>query len=106
MRQLVFDGPRQTSWRDVPAPRLSGATGALVAPTVVSTCDMDAVAMSGRVRFRAGTPLGHEGVGVVVALGDAVASLSIGDRVIIPWQISCGVCGRCRRGQDTFCESV
>lgn len=106
MRQLVLTGPRATQWRDVPEPRLATDLGAIVEPIVVSTCDMDAVALSGAIRFRPGTPLGHEGVAVVVDVGDHVVSVAPGDTVIIPWQISCGVCDRCRRGQDTFCTGV
>lgn len=106
MRQLVFTGPRSVEWVDVPIPTLDGPTAAIVEPLVVSTCDMDAVALSGLIRFRAGTPLGHEGVGRVVDIGDDVVGHSVGDVVIIPWQISCGRCDRCRRGQDTFCTSV
>jgi hypothetical protein len=70
MRQLVFTGPRATEWVDAPDPTLTTPTGALVEPTVVSTCDMDAVALSGMIRFRPGTPLGHEGIGVVVEVGE------------------------------------
>jgi alcohol dehydrogenase len=107
MRQLRFEGVRQAQWRDdAVAPRLGSDLAALVEPLVVSTCDMDAVAMSGAVRFRPGTPLGHEGVGVVVDIGDRVRDVRPGDHVIIPWQISCGSCERCRRGHDTFCSQV
>lgn len=106
MRQLVFEGARRARWIDAPAPTLTNDTGALVRPIVVSTCDMDAVAMAGVIRFRSGTPLGHEGVGVVVEPGDAVTTVKAGDVVIMPWQISCGTCPRCRRGQDTHCETV
>lgn len=106
MRQLVFEGSRKVSWREVAAPTLSSATGAIVEPVAVSTCDMDAVALSGLIRFRAGTPLGHEGVGQVIEVGDRVGLVTPGDLVIIPWQISCGSCGRCLRGQDTYCENI
>ncbi len=106
MRQLVFDGARTARWVDAPEPRITSGGGALVRPVAVSTCDMDAVALSGAIRFRGGTPLGHEGVGVVVDTGDEVRRHRPGDLVIIPWQISCGRCRRCQRGQDTHCETV
>lgn len=106
MRQLVFEGPRSVQWRDVPSPRLTSATAAIVEPVVVSTCDMDAVAMSGLIRFRGGTPLGHEGVGRVLDVGDSVVNVAVGDLVVVPWQISCGHCDRCLRGQDTYCATV
>jgi alcohol dehydrogenase len=106
MRQLVFDGARTARWREAPAPALTSGTSALVHPVVVSTCDMDAVALSGLIRFRPATPLGHEGVAVVTEVGDAVQAVRPGQQVIVPWQISCGGCTRCRRGQDTHCETV
>lgn len=106
MRQLVFEGARSTRWIDVPVPSLSSAEAVLVRPEVVATCDMDAVALSGLIRFRPGTPLGHEGVGTVIDVGSGVTGFQPGDLVVIPWQISCGACGRCRRGQDTHCEAV
>ncbi|MBO0729809.1 MAG: alcohol dehydrogenase catalytic domain-containing protein [Acidimicrobiaceae bacterium] len=106
MRQLHFIGPRRAEWVEAPEPQLTTNVGAIVEPIAVSSCDMDAVALSGRIRFRSGTPLGHEGVGVVVEVADGVTTCSPGDTVIIPWQISCGTCPRCRRGQDTFCTTV
>jgi alcohol dehydrogenase len=106
MRRLVFEGARSARWTDAAAPALTSGTGALVRVDVVGTCDMDAVALSGLVRFRPGTPLGHEGVGTVTEVGDAVTGVRPGDQVIIPWQISCGTCDRCRRGQDTYCATV
>jgi threonine dehydrogenase-like Zn-dependent dehydrogenase len=106
MRQLLFTGPRSVVWEDVPEPGLDSDLAAVVEPVAVSTCDMDAVALSGMVRFRPGTPVGHEGVGRVIDVGDDVVGVSPGDVVIIPWQISCGACDRCKRGQDTFCRAV
>lgn len=106
MRQMVFEGARQARWVEGAEPRLTGDRAALVRPMAVSTCDMDAVALSGLIRFRGGTPLGHEGVGVVVDVGDQVGRHAPGDVVVIPWQISCGTCSRCARGQDSHCETV
>lgn len=106
MRQLVYVGPRRVEWIDAPEPSLSSASSAVVRPLVVSTCDMDAVALSGGIRFRPGTPLGHEGVGVVEAVADGVSHHRPGDVVIVPWQISCGVCERCKRGHDAYCSTV
>lgn len=106
MRQLVFAGPRDARWIETAPPVLTSPGGALVRMDVVATCDMDAVAMSGAIRFRPGTPLGHQGVGTVIETGDAVTGVRPGDQVIVPWQISCGACPRCLRGQDTYCAAV
>lgn len=106
MRRLVFVGPRKVDWIEAPEPELSTERSAIVRPLAVSTCDMDAVALAGAIRFRSGTPLGHEGVAVVEVIGDDVARCRVGDVVVVPWQISCGTCDRCLRGQDAYCTSV
>lgn len=106
MRQLNYVEARKLAWHDVPTPRLPSDKAALVRPIVVSTCDMDGVVISGAAPFKGPLPVGHEGVAEVVEVGDAVTSLVPGDRVIVPWKISCGECGKCRAGLTAFCESV
>jgi threonine dehydrogenase-like Zn-dependent dehydrogenase len=90
----------------VPAPELPSDQGALVRPLVVSTCDMDGVVISGAARFKGPVPVGHEGVAEVVEVGEKVRSLSPGDRVIVPWKISCGTCAKCQAGLTAHCLSV
>lgn len=106
MQELVFEEARTVSWREVPDARIGSGRGALVRPLVVSTCDMDAIALSGVIRFRSGTPLGHECVAEVVAVGVDVETVVPGDVVVVPWQISCGTCARCVRGHLTYCTEV
>jgi threonine dehydrogenase-like Zn-dependent dehydrogenase len=77
-----------------------------VRPLIVSTCDFDGVVISGLARFKGPVPLGHEGIGEVVDVGDAVKKLRPGDKVIIPWKISCGECAKCRAGLTAHCTSV
>jgi alcohol dehydrogenase len=66
---------------------------------------MDGGVISGLAPFRGPLPVGHEGVGEVVEVGDAVR-LRPGDKVIIPWKISCGECPNCERGFTAHCTSV
>jgi alcohol dehydrogenase len=106
MEQLTFAGPGRVEWRDVPAPTLAGAADALIRPLAVATCDLDTAVVHGAAPFPGPFPLGHEGVGEVAAIGSEVTSVSVGQRVIIPFQISCGSCARCRRGLTASCESV
>jgi threonine dehydrogenase-like Zn-dependent dehydrogenase len=54
----------------------------------------------------AGDILGHESMGVVAEVGSAVSDLSPGDRVVMPFQISCGTCFFCRQGQQTHARSA
>lgn len=106
MRQLTLEGPRDLQWRDVSEPDLEDDGQALVRPLVVATCDMDAPMIAGDLPFPTPIAMGHEGVAEVVAVGKAVRSVKPGDRVVVPFQISCGTCERCRRGVTDACERV
>jgi alcohol dehydrogenase len=106
MEQLTLVGQGKIEWQDVPAPRLEGPGEALVRPLAVSRCAIDLPYVSGLLPPPRPFALGHECVGEVTAVGDSVTSVRVGDRVIVPFQISCGACGRCRRGYTGSCESV
>jgi len=106
MRQLNYIKAGTLEWHEVPAPRLPSDMAALVRPLVVSTCDMDGVVISGLAPFKGPLPVGHEGVGEVLDVGDAVTAHRPGDRVIIPWKISCGECPKCLAGLTAHCTGV
>jgi alcohol dehydrogenase len=105
MRQLNYIGARQLEWHDVPAPTLDADHAALVRPTVVATCDADGFLIAGGF-LKGPYPVGHEGLGVVEEIGDAVTSIRPGDQCVIPWKISCGFCVNCSRGLTAQCLSV
>ena len=105
MQQLTYLGPGELAWRDVPAPKLDSDRAAIVRPLAVATCDLDALIIEGRSPFPAPFPLGHECVAEVVEIGDAVAEIRPGQRVSVPFQISCGDCAACRRGRTANCET-
>ena len=104
MRQLQFKGPRTVEWADVPEPVLQADHEALVAPVAATTCDVDAAVIAGSSPFRPPFALGHEAVGRIVALGDAVSGLAIGDLVSIPYHRCCGSCEPCRRQTPLHCD--
>ena len=106
MRQLTMASPGVLDWHDVPEPDLQGDAEALVKPLVVATCDLDGPMVAGETPFPGPIALGHEGVAEVLAVGKAVTSVKPGDRVVVPFQISCGECDRCRRGLTGSCERV
>ena len=106
MRELAYLGPDRVAWREVPEPQLHGDVDALVGPIAVSTCDLDAAIVHGIVPFPAPYALGHECIADVVSVGSAVAKVKRGDRVAVPFQISCGRCDFCRRGLAANCTSV
>jgi alcohol dehydrogenase len=107
MRQLVFLGPGRAEWQEAPEPAVGGPLEAIVAPVAVATCDLDVAILRGTFKaFPGSFPLGHEGVARVTDVGQAVSSVSPGDLVVVPFQISCGTCPACRGGRTGNCNSV
>jgi threonine dehydrogenase-like Zn-dependent dehydrogenase len=106
VRALTFIEKGKVEWREADDPKLEGDGEALVRPVAVATCDLDLALVRGQIPTPGPLAVGHEGVGEVVDVGDAVSSLSTGDLVSIPFQVSCGDCRNCRRGQTGNCESV
>jgi threonine dehydrogenase-like Zn-dependent dehydrogenase len=93
-------------WHDVPDPVLPDGKAVIVRPLTVSTCDMDGIVIAGGMPLRGPVPLGHEGEGVIIEVGDQVSRFKVGDRVIIPWKIACGSCLHCGRGHTAQCDTV
>ncbi|MCP9272645.1 alcohol dehydrogenase catalytic domain-containing protein [Mycolicibacterium arenosum] len=106
MRQLMLDAPDSCSWREVPDPEIISGTAALVRPIAVACCDLDVAVSEGRLPMAPGHALGHEGVAEVVAVGDEVSGVTVGDRVVVPFQINCGTCAACSRGATGSCASL
>jgi alcohol dehydrogenase len=106
MRQLTMTADRDVEWWEVPEPGLKGDRDALVRPLAVALCDLDAAILRGIAPIPGPIALGHECVAEVVDVGDSVVSVAPGDRVVVPFQISCGECARCRRGRTGDCQSV
>lgn len=106
MRQLDFIEAGKLEWREADEPRMEGDREAIVRPVAVATCDLDRGLIAGVVPTQEPFAFGHEGIAEVVEVGDAVEQLEPGELVSVPFQISCGECGRCRRGQSGNCDSV
>jgi threonine dehydrogenase-like Zn-dependent dehydrogenase len=106
MRELYLETPGRYVWREVADPVLEGPGEALVRPIAVASCDLDVFVARGLAPLAPGYAQGHEGVAEVVAVGDSVANVRAGDRVVVPFQISCGECRECRRGATGSCTTL
>ena len=106
MRTLRVAPGARLHWSSVPVPPPPGPDGAIVRPLAVATCDMDPVIALGSGPFVLPLHIGHECVAEVVAVGDEVSGVTIGERVIVPFQISCGECVSCRQGRTGNCATV
>lgn len=106
MRALQAAPGTRLRWRDVPAPAPPGPDEAVVHPIAASTCDLDCPIALGATQFALPLHLGHECVADVLAVGERVSTVKPGDRVLVPFQISCGTCTPCRAGRTGSCTSV
>ncbi len=94
------------AWREVAEPAITAPKQALVRPIAVACCDLDVAVVQGRLPMPPGHAVGHEGLAEVVSVGEEVSSVRVGDRVVVPFQISCGNCRHCRRGVTGTCASL
>lgn len=107
MKAVVYHDIGDIRLEEVPEPQLQKATDAIVRLTTSAICGTDLHLVRGTVSgMQPGTILGHEGVGVVEQLGDAVRNLKVGDRVVIPSTIACGYCSYCRAGYYAQCDNA
>lgn len=105
MKAVVFHGVGDIRLDDVPEPKLKDPFDAIVRLTASAICGTDLHIVRGTMAgMKAGTILGHEGVGVVEEVGKSVRNLRPGDRVVIPSTIACGWCSYCRAGYFAQCD--
>lgn len=105
MKAIVFHGIGDIRLDDVEDPKLEADTDAVVRLTASAICGTDLHMIRGTLPgMKAGTILGHEGVGVVEEVGKDVRNFKKGDRVVIPSTIACGACMQCRDGRFAQCD--
>ena len=106
MKALVYHGPGNKAWEEVPDPTILKPTDAIVRIDTTTICGTDLHILKGDVpAVTDGRILGHEGVGTVVEVGDAVTDVAVGDRVIVSCISSCGKCSYCRAGVYSHCQA-
>ncbi len=104
MRALVYHGPGQKAWEDVPKPEIIVDTDAIVRVDAVTICGTDLHILKGDVpAVTDGRILGHEAVGTVESVGSGVKTVQAGDRVLVSCITSCGSCRYCREGHAGQC---
>ena len=104
MKALTYQGPGEKSWSDIPKPVIDKPTDAIVRILHTTICGTDLHILKGDVpEVTRGTVLGHEGVGVVEAVGPAIRNFKPGDHVLISCITSCGSCANCRRQMYSHC---
>ena len=107
MKALTWQGKRDVRVEDVPDPRIELPTDAIIKVTSTAICgsDLHLYEVLGPY-LTPGDVLGHEPMGIVEEVGPEVTHIKPGDRVVIPFNISCGHCWMCERGFYAQCETT
>ena len=107
MKALVYQGPGKKEWKDVPDAAIKEPTDAVVRVDTTTICGTDLHILQGDVAaVTGGRILGHEAVGTITAVGDAVKGFAVGMRVLVPAITKCGRCEYCQRGMPSHCQTV
>lgn len=130
MKQLTYVKKNQLQWWDVADPQLMSDQDALVRPIAAARCDSDKLFLFSNINHslryglakhlvdpvtkqffaqhsrKQAIAIGHECVGEVAKAGNEVKNLTVGDRVIVPWSVSCGNCAHCRQGLTARCSEA
>lgn len=105
MRAVTFQAPGEVRVEERPEPTLGTPTDAVVRVDATGICGSDLHIYHGRVAVEPGFTIGHEFVGEVIAAGDAVGEVAVGDRVLGCFCTACGHCYFCRRGDFHKCDA-
>lgn len=107
MKAVTWHGKRDVRVEQVPDPKIEESTDAIIEVTSTNICGSDLHLYEVLGAFmNPGDILGHEPMGIVREIGSGVTDLAVGDRVVIPFQISCGSCFMCDRQLYTQCETT
>ncbi|MBF9326628.1 hypothetical protein BKG71_21980 [Mycobacteroides chelonae] len=130
MRALTLVSPGKFRWDEQPMPKIVADDDAVVRPFIASRCDGDQIPISAallrvmRLGQKGGLldpvlreafgprpypepcAIGHECVAEVVEVGPAITSVAVGDKVVVPYPVSCGQCDACRRGLTGRCATT
>ncbi|HEX8370397.1 MAG TPA: zinc-dependent alcohol dehydrogenase [Pyrinomonadaceae bacterium] len=106
MKALCWFGRNDVRVEEVPDPKILNARDAIVKITSTAICGSDLHLLDGYMpTMEKGDILGHEPMGEVVEVGSAVNNLKVGDRVVVPFTISCGECFFCQKGLYSCCDN-
>ena len=106
MKAVQYEGTHKMAVANHPKPKLSAPTDAILRVTTAGICGSDLHMYDGRTELKKGTVVGHEIMGVIAEVGDAVQSIKKGDRVVLPFNIACGYCFNCHRGYTNACLTM
>ena len=106
MKAICWQGKSDVRFVDVPDPKIQHPRDAIVKITSTAICGSDLHLFDGYMpTMEKGDVLGHEPMGEVMEVGNEVRNLKVGDRVVVPFTISCGECFFCKKGMFSLCDN-
>jgi threonine dehydrogenase-like Zn-dependent dehydrogenase len=106
MKATCWYGKKKVRVEEVPDPKIINAHDAIIRVTSTAICGSDIHLFNGFIpSMERGDVLGHEFMGEVVEVGASVKKVKVGDRVVVPFPISCGHCSACKAGDFSLCEN-
>jgi len=106
MQAVVYQGPHDVAIEEVDEPEIEHENDVLIDITTTAICGSDLHMYEGRTSADPGIVFGHENMGTVTEVGDAVSTLEEGDRIVAPFNVACGFCQNCENGYTGFCTNV
>ncbi|KAI2642065.1 GroES-like protein [Xylaria nigripes] len=103
MNAVVFDGPYRVSLQQRPVPKIQSPGDIIVKVVAAGLCGSELHMFRGHERTGSGFIMGHEFTGTVVATGEGVQTVKIGDKVVAPFTVSCMNCFYCKNGYSSRC---
>ncbi|CAN5284484.1 glutathione-independent formaldehyde dehydrogenase [soil metagenome] len=106
MKAVVYKEPYKVVVEEVEDPTIEDPTDVVIRITSTAICGSDLHMYEGRTGAEPGIVFGHENMGIVEEVGPGVGSLSVGDRIVLPFNVACGFCPNCEAGKTGFCLTV
>ena len=106
MKAVVYKGPYEVTVEEAEVPRIEDPTDVVIRITSTAICGSDLHMYEGRTEAEAGLVFAHENMGIVEVVGPGVATLSKGDRIVLPFNVACGFCRNCEANRTAFCLTV
>jgi glutathione-independent formaldehyde dehydrogenase len=103
MKAVVYRGPFDVAVENVSDPKIEEPLDAIIKITTANICGSDLHPYEGRADLDSGMVLGHENMGIVEEVGAGVNRIKVGDRVSVPFNLSCGTCRNCNEGWTSAC---
>jgi len=106
MRAVTFQGAKDIQVKEVDTPTVKGKEDIVVRITTTAICGSDLHIYQGAVPTTKGFVIGHEPMGIVEEAGPEVTRVKVGDRVVIPFNVSCGQCFYCNHEMESQCDNA